>query len=86
MASEKPPCAGSRGGASAFLAYDHGRTFSNITADDFGDAAIRKANTQLHGAWRCIAFLHPNRTCLAGCGIAAKCRQSRALIRGQHRI
>jgi hypothetical protein len=40
MASEKPPCAGSRGGASAFLTDNHGCTFSDITADDFRDAAI----------------------------------------------
>jgi hypothetical protein len=40
MASEKPPCAGSRGGASAFLADDHGRSFGDIAADDFRDAAI----------------------------------------------
>jgi hypothetical protein len=72
MASEKPPRAGSSSGAGAFLADDHGCTFGDIAADDFRDAAIGKANTQLHGAWRCIAFLHPNRTCLAGCGIAAK--------------
>ena len=86
MASEKPPGARSRGGAGTFLADDHGGTFGDIAADDFRDAAVRKANTQLYGARWCIAFLHPNRTRLACRSIPTQCGKARALVRGQHRI
>jgi hypothetical protein len=86
MASEKPPCAGSRSGAGTFLADDHGRAFGDITVDDFRDAAVRKANTQLHGARWGIAILHPNRTCLACRSIPTQCGKAGALVRCQHRI
>ena len=71
MASEQAPCAGSGGGASAFLADDHSRTFGDITIQDFSNAAVSQANPQLHRTRRCIAFLHPYRAGLASRSIAA---------------
>jgi hypothetical protein len=86
MASEKPARGGSRGGAGAFLADDHRGPFRDIAADDFSDTAIGQANAQLYGARRRLTFLHPNGTGLTSGGIAAKCREARALIWCQHRI